>query len=504
MNNQISSKPLFVFEMANNHAGSVEHGLTIIQKIHDVIEKFKSKFDFGFKMQYRDLDTLIHPEFKSRYDFKYIKRFLETRLGAEQLKRLKDEMKTLGFITVCTPYDEKSVDLIEQHDFDIIKIASSSLTDWPLLERIVRSEKPIITSTAGASLEDIDKVVSFFEHRDKLFSLMHCIAAYPNSDSNLQLNQIDLLKARYPQIKIGYSTHERPDNFDAVKLAVAKGATIFEKHVGIITESVKLNEYSATPEQAREWLESALAAFEMCGTIGQRPESLEQEKASLMSLRRGVFAKRKIQKGEKIELSSVFFAIPTTANQVTANDFSKYTIFHASLDIEANQPILFSNTKRREIREKVYKIVQQIKAFLKKSKVVVQPRLDLEISYHYGIERVNEFGAAIITYINREYSRKLIIILPGQTHPEQYHKLKEETFVVLYGNVKVTIEGVERAYKPGDAVTVEKERKHTFKSRNGVVIEEISTTHYPEDSYYTDPEITKNPDRKTLLTFWLD
>ena len=71
-------------------------------------------------------------------------------------------------------------------------------------------------------------------------------------------------------------------------------------------------------------------------------------------------------------------------------------------------------------------------------------------------------------------ARKLIMVLPGQTHPEQHHILKEETFVILYGDVQVTVDGTERDCKLGDAVIVEKGCKHSFKSRNGAVIEEIS------------------------------
>jgi sialic acid synthase SpsE len=52
---------------------------------------------------------------------------------------------------------------------------------------------------------------------------MHCVAEYPTAPENLQLNQIDLLKARYPQVRVGYSTHEYPNNFDAIKIAIAKG-----------------------------------------------------------------------------------------------------------------------------------------------------------------------------------------------------------------------------------------------------------------------------------------
>ena len=88
MTDNIRSKPLFIFEMANNHTGSVEHGLTIIKSINEVIQAYKDIFSFGFKLQYRDLDTFIHPEYKNR-KHKYVKRFLETRLTAEQFKRLK-------------------------------------------------------------------------------------------------------------------------------------------------------------------------------------------------------------------------------------------------------------------------------------------------------------------------------------------------------------------------------------------------------------------------------
>ena len=67
---------------------------------------------------------------------------------------------------------------------------------------------------AGVALEDIDKVVSFFEHREKDLTLLHCVAEYPTANDHLQLNQIDLLKERYRPLPIGYSTHEEPDRWN--------------------------------------------------------------------------------------------------------------------------------------------------------------------------------------------------------------------------------------------------------------------------------------------------
>ena len=130
--------------------------------------------------------------------------------------------------------------------------------------------------------------------------------------------------------------------------------------------------------------------------------------------------------------------------------------------------------------------------------------VDVEISHHYGMDRFFEYGATILNYLNREYCKKLIAVLPGQVHPEQYHQKKEETFIVLYGDVEITLDNVQKTFKRGDIVVVERGVRHAFSSKNGTVIEEISSTHFKDDSFYTDPAIADNPNRKTVLTYWLD
>jgi sialic acid synthase SpsE/mannose-6-phosphate isomerase-like protein (cupin superfamily) len=495
-------KPLFVFEMANNHMGLPEHGLRIVREFAEVAKLFP--FTFAFKLQYRHLDTFIHPAFKNRMDVKYVKRFSETRLSADQFKALRDEMKANGFVAVCTPFDEASVDLIEEHDFDIIKVASCSFTDWPLLERIVRTEKPIIASTAGAALQDVDKVVSFLAHRKKDFAIMHCVAQYPTPAAGMQLNQIDLLKARYPEVTIGYSTHEDPENMESVKLAVAKGATILEKHVGVPDGGIALNDYSANPEQTTRWLHAARAALELCGVSGKRSEFNWDEQNSLRSLQRGLFARRTFRKGELIPHRELFAAFPTMDGHITANDLSKYAEIRATDNIEADAPLLDSNVELRNFQEKVYDIVQSVKGLLLRSGVTIPSQVDLEISHHYGIDRFNEFGLTMMTIVNRMYCKKLIVLLPGQKHPTQYHKQKEETFHVLYGDADIELDGSLKRLKSGETITVERGVHHYFGSESGAIIEEISSTHYADDSFYLDPAIMNNGNRKTLLTYWFD
>ena len=498
----INSRPLFIFEMANNHQGSLEHGLRIIREIHQVSKEFY--FNFGFKLQYRDIATFIHPDFQKRHDIKYVKRFSETRLKEDQFRTLKNEIERLGFISICTPYDENSVDLVEKHNFDIVKIASCSFLDWPLLERITKISKPIIASVAGVPLENMDKVVSFFEHRKKKFVLMHCVGEYPTPPEDLQLNQIDLLKKRYSNIEIGYSTHESPDNFDSVKMAIAKGVTVFEKHVGVETEEIKLNAYSATPEQVKQWLTSAKEAFDACGVVNRRAHFSEKELSDLRQFKRGVFAKQKVVKDKKIDLSDVFFAWPNTENQLLANDMSKYVNYLTEREVNENEPILTSDVKRSNNREKVYKIIVEVREFLEEAKIAISDKLEVEISHHYGIDNFYEYGAVIINCVNREYCKKLIVLFPGQSHPTHFHKQKEETFQVLSGDLIINLDGKDKRYKPGDIVLVQRGIKHSFKTENGVIFEEVSTTHFKDDSFYDDDKIVENLNRKTRLTYWLN
>lgn len=495
-------KPLIIFEMANNHMGDVDHGKLMIDQFAQISNKYSNIFEFAWKFQFRDFDTFIHKDYKNRIDHKYVKRFTETSLTEQQFTEFKQYAESKGFKTLCTGFDENSIDLITKMEFDIIKVASCSFTDWPLLNKIITTDKPIILSTAGATLEEIDSVVSFMLHRNKEISLMHCVGEYPTQLDNLQLNQIDLLKNRYPNIPIGYSTHEEPNEFDAIQIAIGKGITISEKHVAVATEKYPPNAYSVTPEQMDCWLDKASKALIACGHK-EKTTASEKELSDLMQFKRGMFAKNKIVKGSVINKKDVYFAWPNVDYQVLANNTSKYNQFTALEDIEPDQPIMFEKVSVLNTREKIWNIVQDVKEFLIKTDVVYPGQAELEISHHYGLDKFYETGITMITVVNREYCKKLIIVLPNQSHPEQYHKQKEETFVVLYGEVELTLDGKTQTLKKGDVITIEKEVKHIFTTKTGCVIEEVSSTHYVNDSYYTDESIAKNKDRKTFVTYWL-
>jgi len=499
----ILQRPLVIFEMANNHMGDVEHGLRIIEACAKVAEPYREEFDFSVKFQLRDIPTYIHPYYKDRFDLKYVKRFTETALDPEDFRRLVKAVKETGFLAICTPFDETSVDRVVAEGFDFLKIASASTTDWPLLEKVAQTDLPLIISTAGSSFEDLDRVVSFFQHRNKTFALMHCVGEYPTPPDHLQLNQIELMRRRYPEVPIGFSTHEEPSNTEAVMLAVAKGARIFEKHVAVVTDKYPRNAYSATPEELAAWLAAARRAFAMAGVTEGRHQPSDKELSDLRRFRRGVYLKKAVKAGTLLKPEDWFCAWPNETGQLLANDMSKYLRLKAKRDLPALAPLKWDDVAASDIREKVYSIVKQINDLIREANIRVPGQAELEISHHYGLEKFDEYGLTMVTVVNREYCKKYLLLLPGKKHPEQYHKQKEETFMVVHGEIELVLDGERTVCKPGDVVTVKPGVRHAFSSATGAVIEELSSTHYINDSYYTDPAIMANKERKTFLTYWL-
>lgn len=491
---------LFTFELANNHQGSVEHGKKIINAVADLKDKFGVKA--AIKFQFRDLDTFIHPHFKDSKDNKHIPRFLSTRLSDEQFQELIQEAKRRGLITMCTPFDEASVDKILNHNIDIIKIASCSATDWPLLQKIADAGKPVICSTGGLAIKEMDKVVSFLEHRGVDFALMHCVAIYPTPADKFHLNQIETMRNRYPGIVIGFSTHEDPNNLTAIKLAYAKGARIFEKHVGVPDADIKLNAYSADPDQTEAWLTAWREAVHVCGAGSER-EISAKELADLDSLKRGVYVKKPIPAGAVFGRSDVFFAMPLQEGQLTSGQWRENLA--ADRNYEAHQAVSASVApKARSKKDIIYSTIHAVKGMINNSKIPLGHDFLVEISHHYGLERFHEVGCVLIECINREYAKKLIIQIAGQRNPVHYHKKKDETFQVLYGTLNVEIDGRLKTLEAGDTLWVPRGVWHGFSTSTGAIFEEVSTSSLNDDSFYIDKQIAVLPRdlRKTKLHNW--
>ena len=120
--------------------------------------------------------------------------------------------------------------------------------------------------------------------------------------------------------------------------------------------------------------------------------------------------------------------------------------------------------------------------------------------YARRFDRFFEHGAVIIDIVNRDYCKKLIVQFPGQQHPAHRHLKKEETFQIIIGSLQLMLDGKSRLLQSGETQLVERGVMHSFSSDEGVIFEEISTTHVQGDSVYEDSAIPSDPGlRKTAL-----
>lgn len=490
---------LFIFEMANNHQGSVEHGIRIIKEMGKIARQCNIKA--AVKLQYRNLDSFIHPDYKGNTDVKHIKRFESTKLTYEQFCELVDAIREEGLIPISTPFDETGVEWCVCQGLEIIKIASCSSMDWPLLNKAALTHKPLIVSTGGKTTSDIDKIYSFLIHRNVQFAFMHCVAEYPTPESHIQLDFIDKMKKRYYKIPVGYSGHEAPDNVLIPSLAAAKGVRLFERHVGVGTDKITLNPYTMNPKQTCSWVEAIQRSHSICNLQERGEKHISQgEMDSLRSLMRGCYAKKHMEINETLDKEKVFFAMPCLEDQMSSGDF--YDGCVCTKEYKENDPI-FERKKYTDVSI-ARSVIHEVKSMLYEAGIILNCDIEVELSHHYGIRQIRKFGAVIINVINREYCKKIIIVLPGQLHPRHMHKKKEETFQVLYGNMELELENEKKTLSAGNTQTIFRGQMHSFSSIHGAIFEEISTTHIKNDSYYEDTQnILQDPmERKTYIKNW--
>jgi N-acetylneuraminate synthase len=278
-----------------------------------------------------------------------------------------------------------------------------------------------------------------------------------------------------------------------------------ERHVGIKTNKYPLNSYSSEPSQILEWIKTSERVRKALGPKNRAPSDIK-ERETLNDLKRGIYAKRKIQEGEEIQQSNVYFAFPLLWQQNQFHAGMMESDLIATREINADEIIGNDNASYnpKKDNEIVKSVILQARGLLANAGVEINPEAHIELSHHYGLERFREFGTILITCYNDEYAKKLVVQLPRQKHPYHFHREKQETFQLLWGDMELTVNGNDNLLKPGELVTVKRGEWHKFHSLHGAVVEEISSRAIPGDSHYEDETIAKLrlEDRKTQVANW--
>ena len=156
----------------------------------------------------------------------YIDYKRRTEFGQTEYTAIDDYCRALGIDWFASCWDEPSVDFIEQFNPVLYKMASASLTDRPLLDRVRATGRPLMLSTGMSTLNEINQAVEWVGHQQLMIA--HSTSSYPCPPQELNLRMIPALQAMFPSTPIGYSGHET--GLATTVAAVALGACFVERH----------------------------------------------------------------------------------------------------------------------------------------------------------------------------------------------------------------------------------------------------------------------------------
>lgn len=330
-------KPAYIIaEMSANHAGD-------ISRAKEIIHAAKEAGADCIKIQTYTPDTLTIDCDNSYFHISdgtwngenLYQLYQKAYTPWEWQKELFEEAKKAEIDFFSTPFDNTSVDFLEEIGIEFYKIASFELVDIPLIEYVASKGKPMILSTGMATLAEIDEAVEAVKKRgNRNFALLRCASAYPAITDEMNLRTMQNMGDTFG-VPYGLSDHSM-GSVGAVT-AVALGASIIEKHF-CLDRSIENPDstFSMNPMEFKQMVHDIRQAERAIGSVKYGPS--EQEKNNLQ-FRRSIFCVKDIQEGEKLTEENTRIIRPGYG---LAPKFYKDVLGQTALeDIQKGTPLAF-------------------------------------------------------------------------------------------------------------------------------------------------------------------
>ena len=310
--------PHLIAEIGLNHNGSVELARQMIFKAAISGATFV-KFQ---KRSPKDLavSSFLDAPFEKCPSLGKTQRVVRDRLELSlgSYIELREYAESLGLIFCCSAFDIPSFEFLQQAGVSIIKLASHSITNGPLLAQIAASGLPVICSFGGTTQEERDRAFALLKNNPLV--IMHCVSSYPTQDHLVKLDTIGYLRDRY-QVPIGFSSHE--DGIDISVASTVLGACMVERHFTLDRAMVGLDQpISLIPEEFAAMAQKIRRLQKVRGvSSGLMPE----EHAAKYAYHVAVCSKDEIPAGVQITADMV------TCKQPLGNPHHYFTGFEVDL-----------------------------------------------------------------------------------------------------------------------------------------------------------------------------
>jgi sialic acid synthase SpsE len=219
---------------------------------------------------------------------------------------LNEYCKKKGVTFFSAPTYMGAVELLEEIDVPLYKLASAQIGTFPqLVRKVARLGKPTILSTGIVSYAELEHVVNIFESEGNTdYIILHCNSMYPTPYEEVNLGRIDLYQKMFNKI-VGFSDHS--DGVYTAIAAVAKGAKVIEKHFAIDrTLPVPDAPFSLEPSEFKNMVEGIRITEK---AIGSRPRnSIENaENEFKQSILYRVFSKNDLKLNDQLRMDDLEF-----------------------------------------------------------------------------------------------------------------------------------------------------------------------------------------------------
>lgn len=246
---------------------------------------------------------------KSQYEYyKNLDKFDRKEYG-----ELFDYAKDKDIVIFSSPFDIENADMLNELGMPIFKIASCLISNKRLIKRIAALNKPIILSTGGSELDEIQEAVDAIYAEDNYsLIIMACTLSYPAKNKDAQLMRIKKLNELFPEAIIGYSDHTEPDeNMIIPSIAVSLGAKVIEKHYTLDrTMTGSGHSFSVDPPLLKKMVENIRLTEEILGK--EDLSIIEAEQKTRENARMSIVANRNIRRGEMLGEDMLTYKRPGT------------------------------------------------------------------------------------------------------------------------------------------------------------------------------------------------
>lgn len=290
--------PTFVIaEIGNNHNGSLKLAKELIDRCVEAGANCA-------KFQMRNMKALYYnagnpddmrENLGSQYTLDLLSRF---QLSNDELFEAFDYCKEKGIQPLCTPWDVKSLEVLESYGMPAYKVASADLTNHDLLTAMAKTGKPLICSTGMSTEQEIRQSVELLRHLGAPHILLHCNSTYPAPFKDINLQYIQRLK-ELGNCPVGYSGHERDINVSIA--AVALGAKVIERHI-TLDRNMEGSDHKASllPDEFKAMVIGIRQVEDSLGTPTERKLS-QGEMMNRVSLAKSLIINQPLKKGEEIK-----------------------------------------------------------------------------------------------------------------------------------------------------------------------------------------------------------